>query len=40
MLDAQGRPSLLEGHLVGTVLVGKKLFAVDATSKFERKSST
>lgn len=36
--DVQGRPSLLEGHLVGTVLVGKKLFAVDATSKFERKN--
>ena len=35
--DIQGRPSLLEGHLVGTVLVGDKFYVVDAVSKFWRK---
>lgn len=35
--DAQGRPSLLEGRLVGTILVGEKFYVVDAVSKFTRK---
>ena len=35
--DAQGRPSLLEGHLVGTVLVSDKFYVVDAISSFWRK---
>ena len=37
--DAQGRPSLLEGRLVGTILVGDKFFVVDAISKFWRKKT-
>lgn len=36
--DAQGRPCSLEGHLVGTVLVGEHFYVVDAVSKFTRKS--
>jgi len=35
--DSQGRPSLLEGRLVGTILVGDKFYVVDAISSFWRK---
>ena len=35
--DDKGRPSLLEGRLVGTVLVGEKFYVVDAISSFKRK---
>lgn len=35
--DSQDRPSLLEGRLIGTILVGDKFFVVDAISKFWRK---
>lgn len=35
--DVQGHPSKLEGHLVSNVLVGKRFFSLDATSKFWRK---
>lgn len=35
--DNKGRPSLLEGRLVGTILVGDKFYVVDAISKFWRK---
>lgn len=35
--DAQGRPSYLEGRLIGTVLVGEHFFVVDAVSSFTRK---
>lgn len=35
--DSQGRPSLLEGRLIGTILVGDKFYVVDAVSKFTRK---
>lgn len=35
--DDKGRPSYLDGHLVGTVLVGKKFYVVDALSEFRRK---
>ena len=34
--DAQGRLSLLEGYLVGTILVGDKYYVVDAISSFWR----
>lgn len=35
--DEQGRPSRIEGHLVGTILVGEHFFVVDALSSFTRK---
>lgn len=35
--DAMGRPCRLEGHLVGTILVGERFYVVDAVSKFTRK---
>jgi len=35
--DDKGRPCYLEGHLVGTVLVGKRFYVVDALSEFRRK---
>lgn len=35
--DDRGRPALLEGRLVGTILVGDKFYVVDAVSKFTRK---
>lgn len=35
--DSQGRPSLLEGRLVGTILVGDRFYVVDAISNFKRK---
>lgn len=34
--DKDGRPSLLEGRLVGTILVGEKFYVVDAISSFRR----
>ena len=36
--DGQGRPSKLEGHLVGLVVVGKRFFALDGISEFNRES--
>ena len=36
--DSQGRPCKLEGHLVGTILVGEHFYVVDAVSSFTRKS--
>ena len=35
--DAHGRPSYLQGKLVGTVLVGENFYVVSAVSKFVRK---
>lgn len=35
--DKLGRPCRLEGHLVGTILVGEHFYVVDAISKFVRK---
>lgn len=35
--DQQGRPSKLEGHLVGLVVVGKRFFALDGISEFDRR---
>ena len=35
--DSQGRPSFLQGKLVGTVLVGENFYVVSAISKFIRK---
>ena len=37
--DDLGRPSLLEGHLIGTILVGKNFYVVDAISNFIRKNT-
>ena len=37
--DAAGRPILLEGKLIGTILIGEKFYVVDAVSKFIRKQS-
>ena len=34
--DDKGRPSHLEGHLIGTVLVGKSFFVVDALATYDR----
>lgn len=34
--DAQGRPSYLQGKLVGTILVGENFYVVSAVSKFWR----
>lgn len=34
--DAQGRPSYLQGKLVGTILVGENFYVVSAASKFWR----
>ena len=34
--DKDGRPSLLEGRLVGTILIGEKFYVVDAISSFRR----
>lgn len=34
--DAQGRPSYLQGKLVGTILVGENFYVVSAVSKFIR----
>lgn len=34
--DSNGRPSLLEGRLIGTILIGEKFFVVDAISSFRR----
>ena len=36
--DALGRPCYLEGRLIGTILVGKHFFVVDAISSFTKKS--
>ena len=35
--DSLGRPSYLQGKLVGTVLVGENFYVVSAVSKFVRK---
>lgn len=37
--DSQGRPSFLQGKLVGTVLVGENFYVVSAISKFIRNKS-
>lgn len=34
--DGNGHPSLLEGRLIGTILIGEKFFVVDAISSFKR----
>ena len=34
--DKNGRPCLLDGHLMSTILIGEKFFVVDATSSFKR----
>lgn len=34
--DSDGRPSLLEGRLIATILIGEKFFVVDAISSFKR----
>ena len=36
--DEQGRPSRIEGHLVGTILVGEHFFVVDALSSFTKET--
>lgn len=35
--DAKGRPSYLQGKLVGTVLIGNCFYVVSAVSKFKRR---
>jgi len=35
--DSLGRPSRLEGHLIGTILVGQHFYVVDAISNFTRR---
>ena len=32
--DSQGKPSYLQGKLVGTVLIGENFYVVSAISKF------